>query len=65
MTRWSVHVQRRPVEAPVSRVDAPKASRKRGLGRLRKTWCEADKYDMSYRGLIEDRAMIDNVVEPT
>ena len=55
--RWFGHVNRRPLDAPVRRVENRELSqvkRGRGRGRPKKTWKETIKNDMNYLNLNEN-----------
>jgi Reverse transcriptase (RNA-dependent DNA polymerase) len=54
--RWFGHVHRRPLDAPVRRVENKESFNqiKRGRGRPKKTWKETIKNDMNYLNLNEN-----------
>ena len=53
--KWFDHMRRRPVGAPVRRVDEmEQVVKKRGRGRPKKTLGETLKFDMQCMGLNED-----------
>ena len=45
--RWFGHVQRKPIEAPVRRIENIIVEGKRNRGRPKKTWVEQIKDDLS------------------
>ena len=52
--RWFEHVQRKPIEAPVRRIETIIVEGKRSRGRPKKTWVEQIKDDLSELHLSED-----------
>ena len=52
--RWFGHVQRKPIEAPVRRIETIIVEGKRSRGRPKKTWVEQIKDDLSELHLSED-----------
>ena len=52
--RWFGHVQRKPIEAPVRRIETIIMEGKRSRGRPMKTWVEQIKDDLSKLHLSED-----------
>ena len=52
--RWFDHVQHRPTDAPVLRVERIKLGQvKRAYGRSNKTWMEVIRQDIEAKGLSE------------
>ena len=52
--RWFEHVQRKPIEAPVRRIETIIVEGKRSRGRPKKTWVEQIKDELSELHLSED-----------
>ena len=52
--RWFGHVQRKPIEAPVRRIETIIVEGKRSRGRPKKTWVEQIKDDLSELHLSKD-----------
>ena len=52
--RWFGHVQRKPIEAPVRRIETIIVEGKRSRGRPKITWVEQIKDDLSELHLSED-----------
>ena len=54
--RWFGHVQRKTIDSPIRRIESIIVEGKRSLGRLKKTWVEHIKNDLSKMRLSADLA---------